>query len=115
MTINAAEVGFDGYDAMAPAGDAGPQALPVSFAYTVVPGATGARVSIYAPGARVAAPFFSSPFRKDGGAEFDGSSAPDGGLEPDAEYWWASEQQFPRPDGGVLWTSQTLVMPIRFK
>jgi hypothetical protein len=118
-TVNAAEVSYGGYATMAPQGDAGVLPLPAAFTYTVLPGTTGARLTLYGPGASIGDPWYSGPLKKAGAADFDGgfntNKAADGGLVPDAEYWWGTEQEYPGPDGGVGWSAQTMVLPVRFQ
>ena len=36
------------------------------------------------------------------------------GLVPDATYWWGTEQQFAQPEGGVAWTGQSMVFPMKW-
>ena len=118
-TVNAAEVAYGGYAGMVPQGDAGTLALPATFAFTVLPGTAGARLSLYGPGASIGDPWYSGKLATTGSAEFDGgfntNKAPDGGLVPDAQYWWGTEQEYPKVDGGVGWTAQTMVLPVRFQ
>lgn len=114
-TINAAEIAYDGYAAMAPR-DAG--TLPTTFTFSVVPGAKTARLAVYGPGNNIGDPWYSGAATKATSAEFDGGfntkQASDGGLVPDATYWWGTEQQFAQPEGGVAWTGQSMVFPIRW-
>ncbi len=117
-TINAAEIAYGGYATMQPSADAGPVALPATFTFSVLPGTAGARLSLYGPGPQIGDPWYSGKLDTSGTADFDGSfntsKAPDGGLVPDAQYWWGTEQEYPKVDGGVGWTAQTLVLPVRF-
>jgi hypothetical protein len=91
-TLNAAEVAYGGYAAMEPRG---PATLPTTFTFSVAAplGTTG-----------------SDAF--DGG--FDTMQASDAGLVPDARYAWGTEQQYPKADGGVSWTAQSMVLPIQW-
>ncbi len=118
-TVSAAEVGYAGYGAMDPQGDAGTLPLPATFTFTVSPGTAGARLTLYGPGASIGDPWYAGPLKTTGSADFDGgfntNKAPDSGLVPDAQYWWGTEQQYAKAEGGVGWTAQTMVLPVRFQ
>lgn len=113
-TLNAAEVAYDGYAAMEPRG---PATLPTTFAFSIAAGAK-ARAAVYGPGATIGDPWWVAPLGSTGSDVFDGgfntAQASDAGLEPDAHYSWGTEQQYPKGDGGVSWTAQSMVFPIQW-
>lgn len=118
-TVSAVEVAFAGYAAMQPQSDAGALALPASFVFTRMAGTTAGRLAVYGPGPEIGDPWYAGPLGTATTAEFDGGfntpQAPDAGLAPDAQYWWGTEQNYPKTDGGVGWTAQTMVLPVRFQ
>jgi hypothetical protein len=113
-TLNAAEVAYGGYAAMAPRG---PATLPTTFTFSVTAG-TKARAAVYGPGASIGDPWWVAPLGTTGSDVFDGGfdtmQASDAGLVPDAHYSWGTEQQYPKADGGVSWTAQSMVFPIQW-
>ena len=116
VTVNTAEVSYGGYAAMQPRDAVA--ALPTTFTFTVVPGAAAARLTIYGPNPSIGDPWYAGALKTDTTATFDGGfntgKAPDGGLVPDAQYWWGTEQEYAKTDGGVGWTAQSMVLPVRF-
>ena len=113
-TLEPAEVAYGGYAAMEPRG---PATLPTTFTFTVAAGAK-ARAAVYGPGASIGDPWWVAPLGTTGTAVFDGgfdtTQAGDAGLLPDAHYSWGTEQQYPKADGGVSWTAQSMVFPIQW-
>ena len=114
-TINAAEVSYGAYAAMTPRGSA---TLPTTFTFTVPAGAK-ARAAVYGPANQIGDPWWVAPYGTATSDGFDGGfntgKAPDGGLKPDAGYFWGTEQAYAKPDaGGVGWTTQSMVFPIQW-
>ena len=112
--LGEAEVAYETYAAMQPRGSA---TLPTTFAFTV-PVGTKARAAVYGPGNNIGDPWWVAPLGTTGSDVFDGgfdtAQANDAGLEPDAHYSWGTEQQYPKTDGGVTWTAQSMVFPIQW-
>lgn len=114
VNVMAAEVGFDGYAAMTPRGNA---TLPVTLSYSLASGATKASAAIYGTGDTIGDPWWSSAATTATTATFDGgwntkAAPPDAGIEAGARYFWGTEQIHPGPDGGVQWTTQSMVYPL---
>ncbi len=113
--LNAAEIAYDGYAAMQPRGAT---TLPTTFTFTAPLLGTRERAAIYPPRASVADPLWVAPLGMTSSDVFDGgfnTSKADGGLVPDASYLWGTESEYPTPDGGVTWTAQSMVYPVRWQ
>lgn len=113
--LNAAEIAYDGYAAMQPRGAA---TLPTTFTFTAPLHGARERAAIYPPRTSVADPLWVAPLGVASSDVFDGgfnTSKADGGLIPDASYLWGTESEYPTPDGGVTWTAQSMVYPVRWQ
>jgi hypothetical protein len=113
-TLNPAEVSYPDYDQMKPVD--GGVSLPAHFSFTVIPGAASASLAIYGPaGVKIAAdPLYSSSVVKTSPAEvvFDGGIST--GTIPSGQYLWGTWVRRAAPDGGVSWSAQSMVFPVRF-
>jgi hypothetical protein len=117
VSINAPNVAYDGYGAMAPRGDAG---LPATLTFALSEGVASARAVVYGTGTTVGDPWWQSAASKATSATFDGgfntaAAPPDATITPGARYFWGTEQTYPRVDGGVQWTAQSMVFPIDYE
>jgi hypothetical protein len=115
VTLDPAEVAYGGYAAMQPRGST---ALPTMFMFAV-PAGTKVRAAVYGPTNDVGDPFWAAPFGDATSDTFDGdfdtSAAKDAGIDGGARYFWGTEQQYAKPDGGVVsWTAQSMVFPIQW-
>ncbi len=114
VTLNPAEVAYEGYAAMTPRGAT---TLPTTFTFAV-PAGTKARAAVYGPTPEIGDPWWVGPLGTatsdvfDGG--FDTKQASDAGLKADAGYFWGTEQQYATPAGGVTWTAQSMVFPVQW-
>jgi hypothetical protein len=113
--LNAAEIAYDGYAAMQPRGAA---TLPTTFTFSAPTHGTRARAAIYPARVSVADPIWVAPLGVASSDVFDGgfnTKKADGGLVPDASYLWGTESEYATPDGGVTWTAQSMVYPVRWQ
>ena len=113
--LNAAEVSYDGYLAMTPRGLA---TLPTTFTFAAPPKGAEVHAAIYPARATVADPVWEAPSGTDTTDLFDGgfnTKHGDGGPVPDASYLWGTESAYPAPKaGGVSWTAQSMVYPVKW-
>jgi len=118
-----AEVGYHDYGQMGPMGAAG--ALPTTFKFSVVTGASQARLSIYGGKAdEIGDPWFTSPLVATGGASFDGTFNTAKATTPQVvagdRYFWGTEQEMSNggdagAKGMFRWTAQSMVFPIQWQ
>jgi hypothetical protein len=117
-TLQPAEVAYHDYDKLAPVGDAA-VAVPTTFTYTVLPGATAAQIALYGPGKTIGDPWYTSPDSLATSAVFDGGfntpKAMADAEAPGTPYWWGTMDQGASSDAGVVWTGESMVLPIVFE
>ncbi len=114
------EAAYHDYAQMLPAG--GTMVLPGSFMFTVIAGSTGARLAIYGmtgAGQNIGDPWFTSPYAKATSVAFDGkfdtTHAADPIAIPGKQYYWGTwEELAKRTDGGPTWSTESMVLPIKF-
>jgi hypothetical protein len=116
VTLDPVDLAYPDYALMAPA-SGGAQALPVTFQYSVIPGAQTAAASVIATNIAGNDPAWEGPFDNTGSATFDGTLGGNGGMVvAGKQYYWGSWQRFPpRSDGGVSWVAESLLYPITFQ
>jgi hypothetical protein len=100
------------YAAMSPT--SGSATLPVKFAFTVIAGASGARVAVIGsndPGDDAA---YASGYSTSTSATWDGGfNGEKGGAEPGKTYYWGTwQQRAPLGDAGLTWNEESLLFPI---
>lgn len=117
--IDACEVAFDGYDAMAPVGET---SLPVQLAFAIAADAKDGRASVYGTkggtGTRVFDPWFSSEYGAATTVDFDGTfntaQADEATAAKGEAYFWGVWQRRSAGKGG-LWNGQSMVFPLSFQ
>ena len=114
----AVDVAFHDYDMMSPTD--GGEALPTTFHYTVIAGAHEAYAAVYGSGGEIGDPWFATKASTSVTAVFDGgfntAQALAKQVEAGVPYSWGTWQEAdPTPDGGVIWTGESMVLPVGFK
>jgi hypothetical protein len=113
LTVTAPDLAFHAYGQFAPAGDGG--SLPTVFSFE---DGAPTRLDVYGgPGdggiGEIGDPWYSSAPTLDGGTTFDGSfntkQATQTAVVSGTRYLWGTEEPF---DASVMWTKQTMVLPI---
>lgn len=124
VTLAPAEVGYPGYAQLQPRDVDGGVALPTTFSFSLAPGASRARLTIYGTGMNgktpeVGDPWFAGPLGTATTTAFDGTfntmKATEKAALPGERYFWGTEQENDHPDGGVAWTRQSEVLSISFR
>ncbi len=117
-TFEPVDVANHDYDKYAPV-EAGAQAIPVTFTYTLVPSATAASLALYGPGMSIGDPWYAAHPSTATSALFDGGFNTTKATTPSPEagtsYWWGTSQLSGSADGGVVWTGESMVFPIVFQ
>jgi hypothetical protein len=115
-TLNPTDISYplDDYAALTPQG--GTATLPVTFTLSVVPGSFGAQVSVTSTDIAGNDPSYSSGFSTATEVTWDGGfNGGNGGVKAGTTYYWGAWQMRPSTvDGGVTWTSESLLFPITF-
>ncbi len=127
LTIAGAEISLPGVEAsnhdyalMRP-NDGGTFSLPMTFSYTMLPGAATGQVAIYGTGndggaPSIGDPWFTSPNKTPTQALWDGGFTTAKANEPWARagerYFWGTEHDL-NTDAGVSWVGQSMVFPFR--
>ena len=98
------------YATMKPAPDAS-SALPVTFQFTVIPGATLAQVSVTSTDIAGNDPAFASGYTTNTSVVWNGAfgSAGDGGAQPNTTYYWGTWQE---ATAQAPWVGESLLFPI---
>ena len=124
LQLSPAEVAYHDYDKLSPRDVDGGVPLPTTFSFTVVQGATKARLDIYGTGMagkqpEIGDPWYATPLGTATSAPFDGGFNTMQAGEPQAvpgeRYFWGTEQLNAVADGGTQWTRQSMVVPITFR
>ncbi len=115
LTLDPAEVAFHDYDKMTP--NAGtPQALPIALSFTLPMGLTSVRAAIYGEGNNIGDPWWDTPYGTQLTSIFDGKFTTMMATETMAssgkEYWWGVWADGPKGAAGVVWTQQSMVLPL---
>ena len=101
--------------------DGGTFGLPISFIYTMLPGASAAHAAVYGTGndggaPNIGDPWFASPNNTQTQALWDGgfptAQANEPVARPGERYFWGTEHTF-NTDAGVTWQGQSMVFPFR--
>jgi hypothetical protein len=112
-TVPAVDMIYPDYDVMAPVGQGG--ALPVTFKYTLIPGAMTASFTADKTNIPGNDPGFASPQSAMTSYTWDGvfgGTAMDK-VVPGTQYYWGTFQKM-TPAGGTTWTVESMLFPITF-
>ncbi len=92
----------------------GTATLPVTFSYSLTAGSTGAQASVTSTNIAGNDPAYASGYSTATTDEWDGSfNGSSGSAEAGTTYYWGAWQRSAAlEDGGVVWTSQSLLFPI---
>lgn len=115
VTLDPADIEYpeSDYAMMTPTG--GSATLPVTFTWSLSPGSSKTQASIAGTNIAGNDPLWASGFGTATTASFDGGYGNGGGVTSGKTYYWGAWQQFkPSEDGGIQWTSQSLLFPIDF-
>jgi hypothetical protein len=114
-TLDALEVAYPDYSKMAPTD--GGATVPVTFLFTVIPGAAKAAVAVKPTNIAGNDPTYSGPSGTTGMTVWDGTFAfPAGSMVvPGKTYYWGTRQSMtPKTDGGTAWSAESLLFPLTF-
>jgi hypothetical protein len=115
VTLDPIDLAYPDYAQMAPTNGTG--TLPVTFQYTLVPGAAAAAVAVI--GTHIAGndPAYWGPFSTNTSTTFDGTLGGNlGPVKKGTTYYWGTWQRFsPQTDGGTTWVEESLLFPIVFQ
>ncbi len=118
VALDPAELSFHDYAKMSPA-DGKPSALPITFSFTLPGGAVLVRASMYAPSMLASDPWWDTPYGTTTTASFDGTFNTNKASEPMATagkgYWWGVWANSAPGAAGVVWTRQSMILPVAVK
>ena len=115
VTLDPADVEYPAtaYAAMAPTG--GSSNLPTTFTWSFSPGSRKTQASFAGTSIAGNDPLWASGFSTATTATFDGGYGNGSAVTPGTTYYWGAWQQLgPNEDGGIQWTTQSLLYPIQF-
>jgi hypothetical protein len=118
VTLGSTEISYplSDYAAMSPTG--GTATLPVTFKFTLVPGSTGAQMSVTSTDIAGNDPAYASGYSTSTSVAWDGGfNGSSGDVKLGTTYYWGAWQQRAAgagPDGGVTWTEESFLFPIAF-
>jgi hypothetical protein len=121
VAVGPVEMQYPDYAALAPTGTVA-AAPPTTFAISVIAGATAASVEVYGTpkgaGQTVGDPWYASTPGTATSVMFNGTFTTAQATEPmvvaGEAYFWGTEQRLTKSVGTMVWTGQSMVLPIKW-